>query len=250
LWAFANNIGPGPSKVKLVGIDGVTGQALDINDQAAVRAVHVSPDSGNFDIFRSSSLTTPIAANIAFRGTSPYAKVPVGDVDLVAMPASSTAVTIIFVDEFTSLSNNSYSAYTVGNQGDVDALVLTDNRRSVPTQSTFRFLNVAPSLNGQDGLDVYLTLPGQTLDFTTTDANNANKASKFKRGTIAYKGSLDFITLKSGTYEVRMTPTGTSRIVLDTPITVTDGSVQTLALIDDRETASLELMPVEEALTQ
>jgi hypothetical protein len=105
-------------------------------------------------------------------------------------------------------------------------------------------------LNGQDGLDVYLSLPGQTLDFTTTDTNNANMASKFKRGTIAYKGSTDYITLKSGTYEVRLTPTGTSRITVDTTITVTDGSVQTLALIDDPDTASLELMPVEEALTQ
>jgi hypothetical protein len=47
-----------------------------------------------------------------------------------------------------------------------------------------------------------------------------------------------------------MTPTGTSRFVLDTTITVQDGSVQTFALIDDQDTAALELMPVEEALTQ
>lgn len=249
LWAFADNIGPGPSKVKVIGIDGTTNTLLDIDDQAQMRVVHVSPDSGPFDVFRNST-ATPIATNVAFRGVSPYANVPSGDVDVFAMPSGSQAVTILFVAAPAPIADNNYSLYTVGNQGDVDAVVLTDDHRSVPTQSQFRFLNAAPSLNGQDAVDVYLTLPGQTLDFTTTDTNNANMASKFKRGTIAYKAATDAIVLKSGAYEVRMTPTGTSRIVLDTPLTVQDGSVQTLALIDDLPTASLELMPVEEALTQ
>jgi hypothetical protein len=249
LWAFADNIGAGPSKVKAIGIDGITTTSLDINDRAAVRVVHVSPDSGSFDVFRSST-ATPLATQIAFRDTSPYANVPVGNDDIFAMPSGSQAVTILFVAALAPAADNKYSIYTAGNQGEVDALVLADNPRSIPTQTSFRFLNVAPSLNGQDALDVYLTLPGQTLDFTTTDTNNANMASKFKRGSITYKTATDYIVLKSGTYEVRMTPAGTSRIVLDTPITVPDGSVQTLTVVDDVPTASLELMPVEEALTQ
>jgi hypothetical protein len=235
--------------VKAIGVDGLSTVSLDINDQAALRVVHVSPDSGAFDVFRSST-ATPIASNIAFRDTSPYASVPAGDVDIFAMPTGSQAVTILFVAALAPIADSNSSVYTTGNQGDIDALVLTDTHRSIPTQSSFRFLNVAPSLNGQDALDVYLTLPGQTLDFTTTDTNNANMASKFKRSTIGYKVSTDYIVLKSGTYEVRMTPTGTSRIVLDSNFTVQDGSVQTLALIDDVPTASLELMPVEDALTQ
>ena len=250
LWAFADNIGPGPSKVKLVGIDGASGTTLDINDQAQVRIVHVSPDSPAFDVYEGTSLSTPIAANIAFRGTSRYSNVPTGDVDLIALPAGSQAITILFVKEFTAVTNTSYSAYTVGNLGSVDGFVLTDGRRSVPTQSSFRFFNAAPSLKDSDALDVYLTLPGQALDFTSSTTVTTDDAAQFKRGTIAYKAALDFITLKSGTYEVRMTPTGTSHFVLDTTITVTDGSVQTFALIDDPTTASLELMPVEEALAQ
>jgi hypothetical protein len=250
LWAFANNIGPGPSKVKLVGIDGVSGQTLDINDQAQVRVVHVAPGSPAFDVYQGSTEDGPIAPNIAFRGTSPYVNVPVGDVDLIALPAGSTTFKIVFVEEFTAAINASYSAYTVGPQGSVDAFVLTDSRRSVPTQSAFRFFNVAPSLKDSDALDVYLTLPGQALDFTSSTTATTDDAAQFKRSTIGYKGVTDFIPLKSGTYEVRMTPTGTSRFVLDTTITVQDGSVQTFALIDDQDTAALELMPVEEALTQ
>jgi hypothetical protein len=37
-------------------------------------------------------------------------------------------------------------------------------------------------------------------------------------------------------------------MLLDTQITVSDGSVQTFVLNDDPDTADLELMPVEEAL--
>lgn len=251
LWAIANNAGPGPSKVKMVGIDGSGGTALDTSDQAEVRVVHVSADSGAFDVYRGSSLAAPIAQNIAFRDASAYSKTNTGDVDLIALPAGSTAVTIVFVEEFSAITNTSYSAYTVGQQGTVDAVVLTDNRRSVPTQSTFRFFNVAPSLTDEDALDVYLTLPGQALDFDSTDdSTTSDDVVNFRRGTIGYQSATDFLTLKSGTYQVRMAPTGTSRIVLDTSIAVQDGSVQTFALIDDPETASLELMPVEEALVQ
>jgi hypothetical protein len=155
------------------------------------------------------------------------------------------------VEEFTAASNGSYSAYTAGPQGSVDALVIQDDRRSVPTQSKFRFLNVAPSRNGEDALAVYVTLPGQVIDFTASTSATTDDASAFSRGSIGYLGTpTDYATLKSGTYQVRLAPVGTSRIVLDATITVQDGSVQTYVLMDDPETASLELMPVEEALVQ
>ncbi len=248
LWAIANNIGPGPSKLELMGIDGVSGTYFSTGDQAAVRVVHVSPDSGAFDVYEGSSLNTPIAQNLAFRDTSAYTNVPVGDVDLIGVPAGSASIAFLFVKEFAAGTNGSYSAYTIGPQGSVDAFVLTDDRRGVPTQSKFRFYNVAPSLAGEEGLDVYLTLPGQSLDFTSSTSDTSDDASQFRRGTIAYKSVTGSVILKSGTYQVRMAPTGTSRIVLDTMITVQDGSVQTFALIDDQATAGLELMPVEEAL--
>jgi hypothetical protein len=171
-------------------------------------------------------------------------------VDLIAQPASATSVAILFVEEFSALTNTSYSAYTVGRQGSVDALVIADDRRSVPTQSKFRFLNAAPSLDGEDALDVYVTLPDQSLDFTSSTTATTDDAAQFKRGSIAYRFSTEPAILKSGTYRVRLAPAGTSRIVLDSAITLQDGSVQTFVLIDDPDSAELELMPVEEALVQ
>jgi hypothetical protein len=251
LWAIANNTGPGPSRLKLVGVDGTSGSVLSTDDQGAVRVVHVSADSTAFDIYRGSSLTTPVAQNVAFRDHSPYVHVPVGEVDLIALPAGSTSVVIVFVEEFASISNASFSAYTVGNQGFVDAIVLTDDRRSIPTQSKFRFFHAAPSLDGEDALNVYVTLPDQSLDFTSSTTDTNDDASRFLRGSMGYRDvTAEPVILKSGTYRVRMAPVGTSRIELDATITVQDGSVQTYVLIDDPETAELELMPVEEALVQ
>jgi hypothetical protein len=260
LWVLTNDTGPGPAKVKLLTLDGAVGAngsttvigstVFDKDSRAAVRAVHVSPDSGSFDIFADSTLNTPLASHLAFRDKSSYATVPKGDVDLFALPAGSTGV-ILFVDEFNPVPATSSSAYAVGLMGSTDFLVTTDDRRSVATQSSFRFINLAPSQSGQDALVVYVTLPGQTLDFTASTTTTTDDATTFSKGAITYKSPpVPPVVLKSGTYEVRMAPTGTSRIVLDTTITVQDGSVTTFALIDDPDTATLELMPVEEALTQ
>jgi len=233
----------------MMGLDGYSGTLQDTADQAAVRVVHVSSDTPALDVIRGSSLNTPLAQNVAFRDHSPYVRVPTGEVDLIAVPTGGTNV-FLFVEEFTAARGGAYSAYAIGPLATVDARVLTDDRRSVPTQSKFRFLNAAPSQIEGDGVDIYVTLPGQALDFDSTDdKDTTDDATQFRRATaLTYSSSSDFAILQSGTYQVRIFATGTSRMLLDTQITVADGSVQTIVLNDDRDTADLELMGVEEAL--
>jgi hypothetical protein len=249
LFAIARNIAPGPSGVVLMGLDGYSNTVPDIDDQAAVRVVHVSNDTPALDIIRGSSLNTPIAQNISFRDTSAYVSVPKGEIDLIAVPTGGTNV-FLFVEEFTASVHGSYSAYAIGPLATVDARVINDDRRSVPTQTKFRFLNAAPSQEDEDGVDIYVTLPGQALDFDSTDdTNTKDDAPQFRRATaLGFTLSSDYVTLKSGTYQVRVAATGTSRMLLDTQIAVVDGSVQTLVLNDDPGTADLELMGVDEAL--
>lgn len=251
LIALVNSPTTTPSNLKLLSIvegGGAGAQALSTNTAASARAVHVSPDSTHFDIYADSALATPIAANLAYRDASPYTTVPVGEVNFFALPASSSAVTILFLDEFASAAGVSYSEYAVGAQGSTDFVLLTDERRGVATQSTFRFLNAAPSRSGKDAYDVYVTLPGQVLDFNASTTTTSDDAANFRHGTIALRAASQFGTLKSGTYQVRMAPAGGSTFEFDSAITVQDGSVSTFVLIDDPDTASLELMPVEEAL--
>jgi hypothetical protein len=249
LLAVTRNIGPGPSPVQMIGLDGLSGTYTDIDDRAAVRFVHASADTPPLDIIRGSSLNTPLAENIAFRDRSDYVLVPDGDVDLIAQPADAASAVFLFLEEFAAATGASYSAYAVGPLATVDAHVMTDDRRSIPTQSKFRLLNAAPSRENVDGLDVYLTLPGQTLDFVDdSDKDTTDDAVSFRRASAwTYLGTVDYITLKPSTYQLRLTDTGTSRVVLDTTITLPAGAVQTYVL-NDSETGDLELIPVDDAL--
>jgi hypothetical protein len=250
LLAVTKNIGPGPSTVQMMGLDGISGMYTNIDDQAVVRFVHTSADSPPLDIIRGSSLNTPIAENIAYRDRSDYVHVPDGEVDLIGTPADATGLVFLFLEEFQASVGLSYSAYAVGPLATVDAQVLTDTRRSIPTQGSFRFLNAAPSVEDEDGLDLYVTLPGQTLDFDSSDdTDTTDDAGGFRRAAaFGYRGTTDYFTLKPGTYQVRFMDTGTSRVVMDTTITVPAGGVQTYVLNDDLETAELELMPVDDAM--
>jgi len=251
MWGIVNNTGPGPAPVRLLGLGDNTAAISSVTNGAAVRAVNLSPDSPPFDIFRDSTLSVPVARNLAFRDVSAYVPTQQGEVDLIAMPASSASVVILFVEEYSAVNNNNYSAYCVGPLGSIDAMIIQDDHRSVPPQSKFRFLNVAPSQDTQAALDVYLTLPGQVMDFNASTSATTDDASTFKRGTISYRSApTDYAVLRPGTYEVRLAATGTSRIVLDANITVNGGSVQTYTLIDNPTTGAIELTPIEEALVQ
>jgi hypothetical protein len=251
LLAITPNKGPGPSQLQLMGLDGVSGTFTDVDDKAAVRVVHVSTDTPPLDIIRGSSLNTPLAENLAFRASSDYVLVPTGDVDLIATPADATSVVFLFLEEFAAGIGQSYSAYAIGPLATVDAQIIQDDRRSVPTQAKFRFLNASPSLDvsEEDGLDIYVTLPGQTLDFDPDDDDVTSDDSVGFRRASAWKfqSLSDYITYNGKTFQVRFMATGTSRVILDTTIAVTNGTVQTFVLIDSEE-GELELMPVDEAL--
>jgi hypothetical protein len=250
LLAVTKNIGPGPSTVQMMGLDGVSGMFTDINDRAAVRFVHVSADTPALDIIRPASTNEFIAQNIAYRDRSPYRLVPDGDVALIAQPADPSTSIFLFLEEFSSAAGLSYSAYAVGPLASVDAQILTDRRRSIPTESTFRLLHAAPSGEGEDGFDVYLTLPNQAIDFDSTDdSDTTDDAAQFRRvANLTYQGQLDYVTLKPGTYRLRMTPTGTSRFEIDTTITLAGGAVQTYVINDDLETGDYELIPVDDTM--
>ncbi|MEJ1966750.1 MAG: DUF4397 domain-containing protein [Gammaproteobacteria bacterium] len=248
--AITHNIGPGPSTAQLIGLDGITGVYTNTADQVAVRFVNVSADSVPMDVIRGSSLSTPLAQNVAFRDRSSYVNVPDGDVDLIGFPTGATGLNFLFLEEFQATQGLSYTSYAIGPLATVDAEVLTDSRRSVPTQSSFRFLNAAPSLDGSDGLDIYVTVPGLVLDFDSTDdKDTTDDAPQFKRaGPWTYKSSTDYTIYKPATYQVRFMATGTTRVVLDTTITLPAGGLQTYVLLDDPDTGALELMPVDDTI--
>jgi len=154
LFAIMPNIGPGPSPVQMMGIDGTSGVFTSTGDEAALRVVHVSAETPALDVYRATVLNAPLFGNLAFRDRSDYARVPQGTIDLLGVPAGSTALQFLFIKEFGLVQGSSSSVYVIGPANAVVNSVLGDNRRSIPTQAAFRFLVAAPSRIGiTAGLD-------------------------------------------------------------------------------------------------
>jgi hypothetical protein len=247
-YAIAPNFGPGPSPIVLLAIDGSSGVYTNTTDQAAVRVVQVSAATPALDVYRASSLSTPLFGNLAFRDHSDFALVPEGTIDLLGVPAGSTALQFLFIKEFALTQGTSLSTYVIGPAGAVATAVLSDSTRSIPTQGSFRFLVAAPSQSGTTGTDIYVTTPGLTLDFTAATSATTDDAAQFKRGTgLLYLGSTDYTTYKPDTYQVRVMTTGTTTVLLDTTITLPAGGVQTYVVNDDPDTGVLELIPIDDA---
>jgi hypothetical protein len=239
LFAIAGNGGPGPSPLKLVSMangSGSTGTYMDTNERAALRFVHVSATTPSLDVTAGSSFSQPLAQNVGFRQSSGYLNVRAGEVGMIAVPTGNVGV-FVFLEEFEANAGATYSAYAIGPLAEVDAVIVADEARRVPTQTSFRFLHAAASLQEEDPLDIYLRSPGEKVDFDDDDTTPTY-------ASVPYQTTTTYSTLKEGTFEVYFAYAGTSTVVLG-PVTfnVANGGLATLVLLDS-ETGQLELMPV------
>ena len=237
LFTVANNVAPGPSAIKIVTlVSGSTGEILEKEDDAALRFVHASPDTPSLDVSVASGFSTPFAQGIQFRGISNHINVNSGEVGMIAVPQGDPS-TFVFLEEFTATAGTTFSAYAIGPRSDVDAVVLTDDARSVPTQSKFRFLHAAATLAEQDAIDIYLRLPGEGVDFDDDDTAPTFTA-------VSYRSATSYLTYKEASYDVYFAYSGTSTLILG-PVSfqTQNGDIETLMLLDD-ENGTHELMPL------
>jgi len=236
LLAIANNNGPGPATLKLVSASG--GEQRDRLEGSALKFVHGSHDTPALDVTVGSGLADPLARNVSFRQSSDYVNIDDGENGMIAVPAG-LASPYVFFEEFTAARAQYYTAYALGPAAVVDAVVFSADARSVPTQTSFRFLHGAGSLE-EAALDLYLRLPGATIDFDDDDTA-ADIAA------LGYQSASSYITLVQGDYEVYFADAGTSTIVMGpASFHVSHGDITTLLLLDD-ENGNLELLPVSDA---
>jgi len=244
-FIIADNIGSGPSPVKVLALDnsGTSTELGDPSDNAALRLVHQSSDSPTLNLLGGTSLQTPIAQNVTFNAASAYTTVKSGSVGMLGVPTDNPG-SFLFVDVFTAAPNLRYSAYAVGPLAELDAVILSDASRSIPTQAQFRFFNIAPSLESSDSLDVYLVASGAGLDLDPEDEDDL-PSTTFT--ALSYKTVTGYATLAGGTYDAYFAYAGTSTLALGpVSVAVTNGSVTTFALADSATTGQLEIRPVTE----
>jgi hypothetical protein len=239
LFAIANANGPSPATVKLVLAGSATGEQRHHLDGSALKFVHASYDTPALDVTVGSGLADPLAQNVAFRQATDYIGIDAGENGMIAVPAGA-ASPYVFFEEFTAAVGQHYSAYAFGPAAVVDAVVFSTDARSIPTQTTFRFMHGAASLEAQDPLDLYLRLPGEVVDFDDDDTV-ATVTS------LSYQSASSYFSLAEGDYEIYFAFAGSSTFVMGpTPFHVANGEVTTLLLLDNAD-GNLELLPVADA---
>lgn len=237
LLAIANADGPKTTPIKLVASSGDSYR--NAADRAALKFVHVSHDTPALDVTVGSGLADPLAQNIGFRQSTAYVDIKDGENGMIAVPAGAGSP-YVFFEEFMASGGGYYTAYAMGPASVVDAVVMAADARKVPTQTSFRFVHGAGSLEDQKPLDLYLRLPGAGVDFSDDDTVPTARA-------LTYQTASSYFTLQEGDYVIYFAYEGTSTFVLGpSSFHVSNGDVVSLVLMDD-ENGNLELMPVSDA---
>jgi len=239
LFAVADNVGAGPSPVKVLEVvGGSTTLIQEPDDQAKLRFVNMVQGSPALDV-AAGSFQRLIAQSVAFRGESAYSKTANGEVGLIGTQAGNTS-SFAFIEEFTALADQSYSAYAIGTTSDLDATVVAEDDRIVPTQARFRFLDAAPSLKDKL-LDIYVLQANGSIHFPDDNTSTTDTSPSFS--SVSYKSATTYLTLEGGAFDAYIALAGTETILVGpVRLDVSNGTNQTFVLTDN-ESAALEVIP-------
>jgi hypothetical protein len=248
LFVVADNSAPtGSSPVKVLSIADSTGSAAgtttvinDPDDIAELRLANLSPDTtGSIDLIEGSSAASVYANDIAFGQQSAYTPVSPGLINAIATPGNNNSA-FLFVNNFTASQTRSYTLYAQDTMANIRGVLLTDDRRSVPSEARFRFLHASPS-EGGGSVDIYVRQSGAGLDLNATTPPTATVSA------LGYRAASSAFSLKAGTYDVYFARAGAKTTILGPlPLVLVGGSVETLALADST-TSELTLLPVDDA---
>ena len=244
LVVITDNVGAlGASPVKLMVIGGIAAGAASVmpnrTDPGELRLANASPDAGLINLIVGTSAADLFASDVPFGGASDYMPLPVGTYNAIGTPFDNDGV-FLFVNSIVSTAGRSATLYGQGPLGSMRGVLLTDERRSVPSEARFRFTYLAPSQNGSP-VSLYLTRHGVALDLNATTPPTPNLTS------LTYLGVSSQLILDGGSYDAYFTRVGSKDILLGpVNLVLADGSVQTLALADTPE-GELALVPFDDA---
>ena len=179
-----------------------------------LRIVNVSPDAPNLALVLDGDT---VVTDLAYLGSSDYLDVPAAG--HVIQVADATAGATLIDQDITVADGIDYTVLVGDTLGAIKAFVLTDDN-STPPAGTIRVRAIqgAPTL----GLvDIYVTEPGADLTVTTPVATQIN-----------FGQVLPYVTTNSGTYEIRVTTTGTKDVLIDGSFTVETSQVRTVIAVE------------------
>jgi hypothetical protein len=199
--------------------------AFRLSPDARIRAVHLSPDAPNVDVWADGNV---VFSNVAFGEFSDYATVPFGTYNIQVVPAGATEPVVIDAD-LRLQPVKDYTVLAVNTLDSIEPIVIADRRFAVhPRQASVRFVHASP-----DAPAVDIALDDGPVVFADVE----------------FKEVEDYLRLPAGEYDLEVRLAGTDTVALDLPpLTfesgtaytavaqglVSDGSLNAL-LLEDRE---------------
>ena len=177
---------------------------------ARVRVVHASPDAPNVDVLVDNAVTL---SNVPYLGVSDYLEVPSGNRNL-KVNAAGTATTVVDAD--VDLTDGSdYTVIASGLVSAIELLVLQDDNTAPAAGNVRVRADPRRAERAGGGHLRYRARSGPRGGGPGAEQRGVRRRRRLPRGA-------------SGHLQVRVTPTGSKTVVIDSgPLTLTSGQVRT-----------------------
>jgi uncharacterized protein DUF4397 len=191
------------------------GDNSGVTGQGRLRIVHLSPDGPPVDATLDGDT---LLTNLAYLGSSDYLDLSEAGHTL-QISAFETGATLIDTD-VTIADATDYTLLAADSLRKIRPILLTDDN-SPPPAGKIRVRAVQGAPSAPTGVDIYVTQPGTDLTNETPAATNV------KFGAVS-----PYVDADAGTYEVRVTPTGSTEVLIDGTLTLESGQVRTAIAVD------------------
>lgn len=168
---------------------------------ANLRIVNAIPDATAISVQLDKD--PPLVTALQFQQLTQYISTGSGPREF---KVSANAGASFAIDQTLSMASNNYTYIVYGPVVSAAGVLVSEGNLATPTSGTFNFrvINVA---SGIGAVDVYLTPAGTDLNSTSPNVSN-----------VAVGSTSTFVGVNTGSYELRVTATGTKDVVYDTAL--------------------------------